>query len=225
MKDLFIQYTNPHGSAALRDLTVRFNACREQLGRIEALHGEMKIARGTRLPHDHKNDELRTQRDREYDVALIRVELEQGALYATVAALHQSITTAKTATESAGLQREAIMKNNVMCAEELCKEAMTAYFAVRRDIEKGDRMAGYYFGINRAFREQPADPDPREFVVMYSGHGSHMRYENEPGDQPPPPPYLTLSEAQYDAERWELTADTIGGRAQVVNVRTGKTVA
>jgi hypothetical protein len=223
MKDLFIQYTNPHGSSALRDLTERFNACRDQLGRIEALHGEMKTARGTRLPNDHKNDELRTQRDREYDVALIRVELEQGALYATVAALHQSIATAKSATEPAGLQREAIMKNNVMCAEELCKEAMTAYFAVRRDIAS-DRMAGYYFGINRAFRDQPADPDPREFVVMYSGHGSAYRYENEPGDQPPPPPYLTLSEAQYDAREWESSACTIGGGAQIVNVRTGQTV-
>src|SRR4051812_19965397 len=79
MKDLFIQYKNPHGKPVLRVLTERFNACREQLGRIEALHSEMKLARGARLPESHANEQLRTERDREYDVALIRVELEQGA--------------------------------------------------------------------------------------------------------------------------------------------------
>lgn len=64
--------------------------------------------------------------------------------------------------------------------------------------------------------------DRREWVVMYSGHGSAFRYDGADPHNPPPPPYLTLGEAKEAAAHWELHADTIGGRAVIKNIRTGE---
>lgn len=50
---------------------------------------------------------------------------------------------------------------------------------------------------------------PRDYAVRYSGHGSPFR--------PKRPVFnLSLSEATKQAEQWEILADTIGGRAEVV---------
>jgi len=41
--------------------------------------------------------------------------------------------------------------------------------------------------------------DRREWVVMYSGHGSAFRYDGADPHNPPPPPHLTLGEAKEAA--------------------------
>ena len=82
--------------------------------------------------------------------------------------------------------------------------------------------------------ERP-DYGPAQATIQEGLHGGTLnvrsimrergyRFENEPGDVAPPPPYLTLAEAQRDAAHWESTADTIGGRAQIYNVRTKQIV-
>lgn len=72
-------------------------------------------------------------------------------------------------------------------------------------------------------RRQLALPEPgRDFVVLYSGHGSDFRFDGLDGTTAPAEPYKTLSEAVADARKWELTADTIGGRAKIQNMRTGE---
>ncbi|QQR60088.1 MAG: hypothetical protein IPG59_11580 [Candidatus Melainabacteria bacterium] len=63
----------------------------------------------------------------------------------------------------------------------------------------------------------------RIWVVQYSGWGSKFRHSGENPESPPPDPYLTLDEARIDAGGWECTADTIGGQAQLFNVKTGET--
>lgn len=64
----------------------------------------------------------------------------------------------------------------------------------------------------------------REWTVMSSGHGSKFRFEGGDGTQVPEGPYLTFDEARADGIDWECTADTIGGRACLYNVRTKQEV-
>lgn len=64
----------------------------------------------------------------------------------------------------------------------------------------------------------------RIWVVKYSGNGGTFHFDSSGPDQVPPGPYLTYDEAKRDAQGWELTADTIGGMAQLYNVETGDTV-
>jgi len=73
-------------------------------------------------------------------------------------------------------------------------------------------------------RRRLALPEPgQDFLVLYSQHGSEFRFEGLDGaTTPPAEPYKTLSRALADAQRWELTADVIGGRAQIMNMRTGE---
>lgn len=63
----------------------------------------------------------------------------------------------------------------------------------------------------------------REFAVMYSAFGAPFKHA---GDDPEKPeaPFKTLAEAREIAERWELTATAVQGKAQIVNVRTGELV-
>lgn len=73
-------------------------------------------------------------------------------------------------------------------------------------------------------RRQLALPEPgRDYLVLYSGHGSDFRFGNlDGGTTAPSEPFKTLSEAVADARKWELTADAIGGRAKIQNMRTGE---
>lgn len=63
----------------------------------------------------------------------------------------------------------------------------------------------------------------RVWEVQYSGHGSDFRHSGADPDSPPRGPHLTLDEARIDAGGWVVSADTIGGAAQLYNVKTGKT--
>ncbi len=59
----------------------------------------------------------------------------------------------------------------------------------------------------------------RDYQVMASGHGSSYRFD---GLDPKRPtlPNITLLAACIESIHWELTADTIGGRAQIYRVST-----
>lgn len=59
----------------------------------------------------------------------------------------------------------------------------------------------------------------RTYTVVYSGHGSHYRFDRE---TPELSPKFTLSEARIAQYEWEGYADTIGGRAEVVHVPSWK---
>ena len=59
-----------------------------------------------------------------------------------------------------------------------------------------------------------------QWVVMASGYGSKCRFDEGDGHDIPQGPYLTLEEAKAQAAQWCSIADTIGGDAQLYNVRT-----
>lgn len=61
----------------------------------------------------------------------------------------------------------------------------------------------------KASRPGPATGSARCYGVRFSGHGSRFLPEH--------PLYnLTLEEAKAQALEWELRADTIGGRSEIV---------
>lgn len=68
------------------------------------------------------------------------------------------------------------------------------------------------------------DRTRREWVVMSSGHGSSFRFDGGDGSQVPEGPYQTFDEAKAEGIAWEMISDTIGGSAQLYNVRTKETV-
>ncbi len=66
--------------------------------------------------------------------------------------------------------------------------------------------------------------DLRDYQVMSSGHGSSYRFD---GLDPHKPtlPNKTLFEAFMEGVKWERTADTIAGRAQIYRNSTRETIA
>jgi hypothetical protein len=73
----------------------------------------------------------------------------------------------------------------------------------------------------RVVTGQRSLPQPRrEFVVLYSKHGSDFRFDT-PSNELPAAPYKTWDQAAADAQRFDTTADAIDGRALVLHVPSG----
>lgn len=64
----------------------------------------------------------------------------------------------------------------------------------------------------------------REWVVMSRRQGSSFCFDGEDGSKVPDGPYWTFYEARDEANAWIFFSDTIGGGAQLYNVRTNETV-
>lgn len=63
----------------------------------------------------------------------------------------------------------------------------------------------------------------KKYAVMSSGHGSGYRFDG-PNPDKPPFPLLNLKDAVFDCRFWGGYACTIGGKAGIINVKSGKTV-
>lgn len=71
----------------------------------------------------------------------------------------------------------------------------------------------------RPSNQQRALPRPRrEFLVLYSTHGSEFHFADGSNDLPDGP-YMTFDEAAAIAERFETGSDVVEGRACVFDVR------
>ncbi len=70
--------------------------------------------------------------------------------------------------------------------------------------------------------QQPrALPAPRrEFLVLYSTHGSGFHFKDGTTNQPEGP-FMTFDEAAADCERFDTSSEAVEGRACVFDVRTG----
>lgn len=232
MKDLFIPYSkNP----LLAELTSSFEALSAVKDSIAQLVIDLKARRGERigsqLSHD-LNDTRTRQRERAYEVAALRLEVANSGLLADTTALYNAVEAIRAALKAQSVSHKydalgfgvecGIAENNVICAVELIDEAMALHSEVVH--KQLNPMRWHYFGINRTFKVLDDAENPREWLVMASGHGSKYRF-NGPGDgqTPPPGPYLTRAEAVAEASHWVGYADTIGGDAQLYNVRTGET--
>ena len=108
----------------------------------------------------------------------------------------------------------ATLLHNVVVAETLYDQCCQVYFKFVLIHPRN------FYGIKLSF-ERPI-PEPRAFVLATSGHGSSFRFDGTDPNKPPPPPYMTEREAELAAGSWESYADTIGGRAEVIDVRTWK---
>jgi hypothetical protein len=232
MKDLFIPYSkNP----LLADLTSSYEALTAVKGSIAQLVSELKARRGERIGSElsHNLDDLRTrERERAYEVAAIRLEVANSGLMANTTALYNAVEAVRAAllAQSASHKYESIAfgvecgiaENNVICAVELIDEAMKLHSEVV--YKQLFPMRWHYFGIGRTFKALANAENPREWLVMASGQGSKFRFNGAgDGETPPPGPYLTRDEAVAEASHWVGYADTIGGDAQLYNVRTGET--
>lgn len=115
---------------------------------------------------------------------------------------------------------------NVIFAENL---SLSAY----QYIAEVEKALSYGLGLNELYVDgKPVNLSTvvgeeysrlaRDWLVQSSGHGSDFRFDEGDGSAVPVRDYyLTVDEASFDAISWELTADTIGGRAQLYNVTTG----
>jgi hypothetical protein len=126
------------------------------------------------------------------------------------------------------LQLEAA-RCNVFFAETLLFSAHKVQSDMRKASSYGLHPEQHYAGAAGRLELGTAlaseyDRSRREWVVMSSGHGSKFRFDGGDGSQVPQGPYLTFDEARAEGIAWELTADTIGGRACLYNVRTKQEV-
>jgi hypothetical protein len=237
---LFIEYNSTRGEnhPLLLDLTNKYLATEQALALAEQRLSELKDRRGERiLRHDleqckwrdvpDRSNPLSLERERAYEVSQLRLELANEDLFH---ALHELFAVAGTI--KSGLIKpvhrfapveEGIAQNNAVCAFDLVNQAFTRYQYVKQTQLRESRWI--YSAIHDTFRKlDEPQADPREFVVMASGHGSSFRFDGPDPDQPPPGPYLTRAEADREAAHWESIADTIGGRAAIYNVRTKQIV-
>jgi hypothetical protein len=222
---LFIAYPS---DPLLASLSQNFAALVSVKDSIAAHLAEVKDRNGERigknLSRDSRDPKTR-ERERAYEVAVLRLEIANSGLRATAAALHADVEAVRTAlTEQKnsgplcfGVAR-AVAQNNCLCAVELIDEALSLHHTVVYKHLFPFRW--HYFGIERTFAAIDERDNPREFVVMSSGHGSKLRFDGANPDEPPAGPYLTFEEAKAEALHWCSYADTIGGGASVYNVRT-----
>lgn len=126
------------------------------------------------------------------------------------------------------LQLEAA-RCNVIFAETLLLSAHKVQSDMRKASGYGLHPEQHYAGAAGRLElgtslASEYDRSRREWVVMSSGHGSKFRFDGGDGTQVPEGPYLTFDEARAEGIAWEMTADTIGGRACLYNVRTKQEV-
>lgn len=116
---------------------------------------------------------------------------------------------------------------DAVLAEGACLEAYKARQTIMDKLRYGHDLDTIYHQGNtidlRLALDVEFDELSRDWTVMSSGHGSAFRFEEGDGHQPPSRDnLLTRREAYLSGYYWEGIADTIGGRAQLYNVATGK---
>lgn len=126
------------------------------------------------------------------------------------------------------LQLEAA-RCNVIFAEAVLLSSAKLHREMRKASDYGMHPEEHYAGAAGRINLTESlageyDRNRREWVVMSSGHGSSFRFDGGDGSQVPEGPYQTFDEARADGIAWEMMSDTIGGRAQLYNVRTKETV-
>ncbi len=125
------------------------------------------------------------------------------------------------------LRDHEIARINVFFCDQLAFEAYERLKELNQAISHGVAIAEHWahgkkIDLSASLKAEHARSE-RIWVVQYSGHGSKFRHSGEDPESLPLEPYLTLDEARIDAGGWECTADTIGGQAQLFNVKTGET--
>jgi len=223
MSELFIDYTK---DPLLEELTRDYRALEAVNARALEKIADVKHTRGQRLDRKHPDARLILERERAHEVAILRLQLAAGDLLAAVQQLH--VTRAKVA---AGLKdfdsysgMAGLAENNLLCADALCDAAARTFYSQARRELAVDFLARHCSAIHRLYSEPDPSADPREFVLTYSGHGSGFRFDVADAASPPPPPYLTLSEAKAEAAHWSSISCTIGGDAEIYNVRTKEVI-
>lgn len=83
-------------------------------------------------------------------------------------------------------------------------------------INKHDILKETFISLQARFTE-------RKYAVMSSGQGSEYRFDG-PNPDKPPFPLSNLKDAVFDCRFWEGYACTIGGKAGIINVKSGETV-
>lgn len=222
--DLFIDCRQNKAMAALTDC---FYTVVGAAALVEDKVAALKTSRGERISNRDREDALAQERERRFEVAYIRVRLANDELFKAVRALHAIVARVRREVidgdSSKFYMLRPIAKNNVVCALETADAGAALYYeTVSKQL---NAQSSYNFAVDRAYKklDEPGE-DAREWTLMASGHGSAFRFDEGDGNEPPPPPYMTLAEAKAAADHWCGIADTIGGDAQAYNVRTKQIV-
>lgn len=218
--DLFIDY---RGNTAIERHCQRYRHTENTVVEVEQLLLRLQDAKGKRI-RDGKHEKCQ-ERERAYEVAFLRMQLAvRQRLHGSIARLIQSSDTLAAAVKDRSkaeleisYSEAPIAWNNVVCGRELIDKASALYFRLTNYPEEGGTSATCCFAIKRMF-DNPVDFG-RHFVLAYSGHGSAYRYETADGETLPSPPYMTKEEAERCAGSWESYACTIGGGADVRDIR------
>jgi hypothetical protein len=207
---------------------------------------------GPRMPPSERDQQrvmkekmaIRDARRIEYFGCKLRVVHFKTELQSAVDELKRQITATRTVLDASRPTQSEFFAHECAMFNLVCADALVVKAAKRlRDLSKNHAL---WYGVTdnpgkrarwpetevlapgvevnvRKLLEEEYVRSAREWVVMSSGHGSNFRFSGTDGTQVPPGPYMTRAEAVDDCAYWESYADTIGGAAQLYNVRTGKT--
>lgn len=146
--------------------------------------------------------------------------------------LIEAVNALRNVTESITDKELRLQAESARCNIVFAEFLLSTTYTAERVLHKA---SGYYHAVSEVWKDghnidleaslkAEIDRCRREWVVMSSGHGSAFRFDGGDGNQVPEGPYLSFDEAVGEGIAWELISDTIGGRAQLYNVRTNKTV-
>ncbi|HMW92820.1 MAG TPA: hypothetical protein PKE54_22515 [Candidatus Obscuribacter sp.] len=202
-------------------------------GLLHAVESDMRTEQDTEAAADEGSSSRRRQPNRLnilYYAAKLRLTMALQDLVLKRAELVKSIVHLRYAVDESTKSNVEAQKDaariNVIFAENLSLSAYQYIAAVEKSLSYGLNLSELYVEgkpVNlSAIVGEEYSRLIREWLVQSSGHGSAFRFDEGDGSAVPVRDYyLTVDEATHDAISWEVSADTIGGRAQLYNVSTG----
>lgn len=238
--DLFIDYTK---HPELKTLTECYRITEGLMTKVEEALAIVQKKKRERLPWSQANIikiDYR-QRERAYEVAYLKMELENYELHSAILRLIDiTELVAEKAERKDGEDRSfnydvyPIARNNVVCARDLIEATTQLYYRITIRPPERATTAKYHFSINDAFKKKP--DRGRYYFVESSGRS----YNFPPGEDTcpdstyssraiditvrspeelPSPPYMTEDEAIREKDSQEIEFSTIGGSFRIRDLR------
>jgi hypothetical protein len=190
---------------------------------VEAALAEAKTAKSERinkgkLPEAEKDHARFWEREHVLFVAATKANLAVDAMHPLLQPVWdacQKLRQFEATTHTRVYENRYILQSNVVAAEKLYRQGCVTYFG--HGFDRGTPSVHELFNVK--------DDEPREWAVMKAAQGSGYHFHGSPsrdGQTPPPGPYMTKCEANFDGWTWSEYADDVGGSATLVNVRTGQ---
>ena len=238
--DLFIDYTKHPDFKSLTDC---YRTTEALITKVEEALALVQKKKRERLPRSQANIAKNgyRQRERAYEVAYLKMELENDELHSSILRL---IDITELVAKGAERKNEeyrnfnfdvySIARNNVVCARDLIEAATKLYYRITIRPPERVPTAEFHFSIDDAFKKKP--DRGRYFFVESSGRSYNFPLGEDTcpdstyrslavditvrsPEELPLPPYMTEDEAKREEDALEIYFSTFGGSFRIRDLR------